>query len=131
MDIGQALDLVSRYDSLRNPLTSLGDYLDPELISRCLAEAGIVMVNMRHRAGYNIRVQRVGTNRRLNGFVMFREWPVVHFVDGEQTRYAFRVHDKRTNVAARCGLAVVGYVHTGPFFSIPMQQGSFGIPRFS
>ncbi|HAX5139955.1 TPA: hypothetical protein JZG67_004735 [Escherichia coli] len=35
MHIGQALDLVSRYDSLRNPLTSLGDYLDPELISRC------------------------------------------------------------------------------------------------
>lgn len=32
MLIGQALDLVSRYDSLRNPLTSLGDYLDPELI---------------------------------------------------------------------------------------------------
>ncbi|EGI10790.1 IS4 ORF [Escherichia coli H736] len=32
MHIGQALDLVSRYDSLRNPLTSLGDYLDPELI---------------------------------------------------------------------------------------------------
>ncbi|OSL29380.1 hypothetical protein ECRG_01419 [Escherichia coli H617] len=31
MHIGQALDLVSRYDSLRNPLTSLGDYLDPEL----------------------------------------------------------------------------------------------------
>ncbi|WP_252866536.1 hypothetical protein, partial [Shigella sonnei] len=34
MHIGQALDLVSRYDSLRNPLTSLGDYLDPGLISR-------------------------------------------------------------------------------------------------
>ncbi|SRM53378.1 IS4 orf [Shigella flexneri] len=43
MHIGQALDLVSRYDSLRNPLTSLGDYLDPELISRCLAESGTVM----------------------------------------------------------------------------------------
>ncbi|SQH41220.1 Uncharacterised protein [Salmonella enterica] len=28
MRIGQALDLVSRYDFLRNPLTSLGDYLD-------------------------------------------------------------------------------------------------------
>ncbi len=42
MHIGQALDLVSRYDSLRNPLTSLGDYLDPELISRCLAESGTV-----------------------------------------------------------------------------------------
>ncbi|HHB1475415.1 hypothetical protein, partial [Yersinia enterocolitica] len=27
MHIGQALDLVSRYDSLRNPLTTLGDYL--------------------------------------------------------------------------------------------------------
>ncbi|EIQ55360.1 transposase InsM3 for IS4 domain protein [Shigella sonnei 4822-66] len=39
MHIGQALDLVSRYDSLRNPLTSLGDYLDPELISRCLVSA--------------------------------------------------------------------------------------------
>ncbi|EIT7548468.1 hypothetical protein L6X53_RS10680 [Escherichia coli] len=42
MHMGQALDLVSRYDSLRNPLTSLGDYLDPELISRCLAESGTV-----------------------------------------------------------------------------------------
>ncbi|EFI7899244.1 IS4 family transposase, partial [Shigella flexneri] len=42
MHIGQALDLVSRYDSLRNPLTFLGDYLDPELISRCLAESGTV-----------------------------------------------------------------------------------------
>ncbi len=29
MHIGQALNLVSRYDSLRNPLTSLGDYLAP------------------------------------------------------------------------------------------------------
>ena len=44
MHIGQALDLVSRYDSLRNPLTSLGDYLAPELISRCLAESGTVTV---------------------------------------------------------------------------------------
>lgn len=28
MHTGQALDLVFRYDSLRNPLTSLGDYPD-------------------------------------------------------------------------------------------------------
>lgn len=42
MYIGHAIDLVSRYDSLRNPLTSLNDYLDPELISRCLEEAGTV-----------------------------------------------------------------------------------------
>jgi hypothetical protein len=32
---------------LRNPLTSLGDYLDPELISRCLAEAGTVTLRKR------------------------------------------------------------------------------------
>ncbi len=36
MHIGQALDLVSRYDSLRNPLASPGDYLDPELIPAAL-----------------------------------------------------------------------------------------------
>lgn len=47
MHIGQALDLVSRYDSLRNPLISLGDYLDPELISRCLAESGTVTLRKR------------------------------------------------------------------------------------
>ena len=47
MHIGQALDLVSRYDSLRNPLTSLGDYLAPKLISRCLAESGTVTLRKR------------------------------------------------------------------------------------
>ena len=47
MLIGQALDLVSRYDSLRNPLTSLGDYLAPKLISRCLAESGTVTLRKR------------------------------------------------------------------------------------
>lgn len=47
MHIGQALDLVSRYDSMRNPLTSLADFLDPELISRCLAESGTVTLRKR------------------------------------------------------------------------------------
>lgn len=47
MHIAQALDLVSRYDSLRNPMTSLGDFLDPELISRCLAESGTVTLRKR------------------------------------------------------------------------------------
>jgi putative transposase len=47
MHIGQALDLVSRYDPLRNPMTSLGDFLDPELISRCLAESGTVTLRKR------------------------------------------------------------------------------------
>ncbi|MEI7269682.1 transposase domain-containing protein, partial [Pectobacterium versatile] len=47
MHIGQALDLVSRYDSLRNPMTSLADFLDPELIARCLAESGTVTLRKR------------------------------------------------------------------------------------
>ncbi|MCI4187948.1 IS4 family transposase [Dickeya dianthicola] len=47
MHIAQALDLISRYDSLRNPMTSLGDFLDPELISRCLAESGTVTLRKR------------------------------------------------------------------------------------
>lgn len=38
----RALDLLSRYDSLRNPLTSPGDFLKLELISRRLAESGVV-----------------------------------------------------------------------------------------
>ncbi|WP_237449367.1 hypothetical protein, partial [Pantoea sp. Taur] len=40
MQLSQALDIVSRYDSLRNPLNTLADVLDPALISRCLEEAG-------------------------------------------------------------------------------------------
>jgi len=48
MHIAQALDLVSRYDSLRTPMTYLGDFLDPELISRCLAESGTVTLCKRH-----------------------------------------------------------------------------------
>ncbi len=47
MHIGQARDLVSHYDSLRNPLTYLADYLGPEPISRCLAESGTVTVRKR------------------------------------------------------------------------------------
>ncbi len=47
MHIGQALDLVSRYDCLRNPLTSLDDYLDQKLISRCLEESGTFTLRQR------------------------------------------------------------------------------------
>ena len=47
MRITQALDLVSCYEATRNPLTSLGDFLDPELISRCLAESGTVTLRKR------------------------------------------------------------------------------------
>ncbi len=55
MLIGQALDLVSRYDSLRNPRISLGDYLDPELISRCLAESGYCNATPHpHRCGLTL-----------------------------------------------------------------------------
>ncbi len=37
MYIAQAPDLVSCYDATRNPLTSFGDFLDPELVARCPA----------------------------------------------------------------------------------------------
>jgi len=47
MQIAQALDLVSRYDSTRDPLTSLGDFLDPEIIAQCLAESGTVTLRKR------------------------------------------------------------------------------------
>ncbi len=63
MHIGQALDLVSRYDSLRNPLTSLGDYLDPELISRCLAESGTVTLRKRRLP---LEMSAVGGAAKLN-----------------------------------------------------------------
>ncbi|MBS0882299.1 transposase domain-containing protein, partial [Pantoea sp. JGM49] len=47
MQLSQALDIVSRYDSLRNPLNTLADVLDPALISRCLEEAGTVTLRKR------------------------------------------------------------------------------------
>lgn len=47
MQIAQALNLVSCYDSTRNPLTSLGEFLDPELIARCLTESGTVTLRKR------------------------------------------------------------------------------------
>ncbi len=47
MRIAQALDLVSHYDSTRNPLTSLGDLLDLELTSQYLAESGSVTLRKR------------------------------------------------------------------------------------
>ncbi|WP_252866475.1 twin-arginine translocase subunit TatE, partial [Shigella sonnei] len=40
MHIGQALDLVSRYDSLRNPLTSLGEIS----ITKLLVVAALVVL---------------------------------------------------------------------------------------
>ena len=47
MHIGQALELVSRYDSLCIQLTYLGNFLDPALISRCLTEPGTVTLRKR------------------------------------------------------------------------------------
>lgn len=51
MHAGQALALVSRDDSLHNPLTSLGDYPDPEIISRCLTESSTVTLRKRSHTG--------------------------------------------------------------------------------
>ncbi|EHZ3054274.1 IS4 family transposase, partial [Salmonella enterica subsp. enterica] len=74
MHIGQALDLVSRYDSLRNPLTSLGDYLDPDLIARCLEEAGTVTLRKR-RLPLEMMVWCVV------GMALEREKPLHHIVN--------------------------------------------------
>lgn len=70
MHIGQALDLVSRYDSLRNPLTSLGDYLDPELIS----ESGTVTLRKR-RLPLEMMVWCIV------GMALEREKPLHHIVN--------------------------------------------------
>lgn len=74
MHIGQALDLVSRYDSLRNPLTFLGDYLDPDLIARCLEEAGTVTLRKR-RLPLEMMVWCVV------GMALEREKPLHHIVN--------------------------------------------------
>jgi putative transposase len=47
MQLRQALDIVSCYDSLRNPLTTLADVLEPELIARCIQESGSVTLRKR------------------------------------------------------------------------------------
>ncbi|WP_179453248.1 MULTISPECIES: IS4 family transposase, partial [unclassified Enterobacter] len=47
MQLRQAFDIVSCYDSLRNPLTTLADVLEPELIARCIQESGSVTLRKR------------------------------------------------------------------------------------
>lgn len=47
MQLSQALNVISHYDSLRNPLHTLADVLEPELIARCLQEAGTVTLRKR------------------------------------------------------------------------------------
>ncbi len=74
MHTGQALDLVSRYDSLRNPLTSPGDYLDPDLIARCPEEAGTVTLRKR-RLPLEMMVWCVV------GMALEREKPLHHIVN--------------------------------------------------
>ncbi|SLM63021.1 Mobile element protein [Dickeya aquatica] len=74
MHIAQALDLVSRYDSLRNPMTSLGDFLDPELISRCLAESGTVTLR-KHRLPLEMMVWCIV------GMALERKEPLHHIVN--------------------------------------------------
>lgn len=47
MQLSQALDSVSRDDSLCIPLNTLADFLDPAFISHCLEEAGTVTLRKR------------------------------------------------------------------------------------
>ncbi len=47
MQLSQALNVISQYDTLRNPLSPLAEVLDPELVARCLEEAGTVTLRKR------------------------------------------------------------------------------------
>ncbi len=47
MQISQALDLISQFNLANNSLPTLGDVLDPEIISQCLAETGTVTLRKR------------------------------------------------------------------------------------
>ncbi|KMK88006.1 transposase for insertion sequence element IS4 [Pectobacterium atrosepticum ICMP 1526] len=47
MQLSQALNVISQYDTLRNPLSTLAEVLDPELVARCLEEAGTVTLRKR------------------------------------------------------------------------------------
>ncbi len=74
MHTGQALNLVSRYDSLRNPLTSPVNYLDPELVARCPEDAGTVTLRKR-RLLLEMMVWYVV------GMALEREKPLHHIVN--------------------------------------------------
>ena len=77
----------------------------------------------------HVRVQRVGTQRRLKGLVVFRERTFRHLIDSKQASHPLRLHDKRPNVAARCGSAVVRNIHAAPFRTVPLQKLTLRIPR--
>src|SRR5690606_25958403 len=49
--------------------------------------------------------------------------------DGKQASHPFRLHDKRPDIAAWCGSAVVRNIHAAPFRAVPFQQLTLRIPR--
>ena len=79
----------------------------------------------------HVRVQRVSPERRFKRLVVFRERSFRHLIDSEQTAHPFRLHDKRTDVAARRSGAVVRNIHAAPFRAVPLQQLTLRIPRFT
>ena len=89
----------------------------------------IALEDTRCRVRDHVRVQRVGAQRRLKRLVVFRERTFRHLIDSEQTPHPFRLHDKRPDVAAWCGSAVVRNIHAAPFRTVPLQQLTLRIPR--
>ncbi|VAL71159.1 Uncharacterised protein [Enterobacter kobei] len=69
----------------------------------------------------HVRVQRVSTQRRLKRLVVFRERTFRHLIDSKQAPHPFRLHDKRPDIAAWCGSAVVRNIHAAPFRAVPLQ----------
>ena len=76
-----------------------------------------------------VGVQRVDANGRLERFVMLRERPFVHLVDGKEPRHPFGVHDEGVHPRFRrhVGL-VVGHVGAAPDLAVPPHQALLRIP---
>ncbi|CNT86823.1 Uncharacterised protein [Salmonella enterica subsp. enterica serovar Bovismorbificans] len=91
-----------------------------ELI-RFTQRVGIVFKDTGGRVRDNVRVQRVSAQRRFKRLVVFRERPFRHLIDSKQAAHPFRLHDKRSDVAAGRGGAVVRNIPSGPFSAFPFQ----------
>ncbi|VAL71160.1 Uncharacterised protein [Enterobacter kobei] len=89
----------------------------------------VALEDTRCRVRDHVRVQRVSAQRRLKRLVVFRERPFCHLINGKQTSHPFRLHDKRSDIAAWCGSAVVRNIHAAPFRAVPLQKLTLRIPR--
>ncbi|MNH10212.1 hypothetical protein D3C79_696840 [compost metagenome] len=79
-----------------------------------------------------VRVQRVDPDGCLERFVMLRERPFGHFVEGKEARYTLGVHDERIHPGFRRHIDLeVWHVGTAPGFAVPPHQTLFRRPGFA